>query len=71
MCESEMQGVERGPRGHYLQRLVTIQTEGVNGPQGAAMARGVLSGLTKGFLSEGDFSAHGIDVSEIRDAAQS
>lgn len=70
MCESEWQGIESGPRGHHLQRLTTLQREGVKGPQGEAMARGVLSALEKGVLFEGDFSDRGIDVSEIRNTLQ-
>ena len=70
MCESELQGVERGPRGHYLQRLTTLQKEGVKGLQGETMVRGVLNALEKGVLSESDFSNRGIDISEIRNALQ-
>ena len=70
MCESEWQGIESGPRGHHLQRLTTLQKEGVKGLQGEAMARGVLNALEKGVLSESDFSNRGIDVSEIRSALQ-
>lgn len=70
MCESNLQGIEDGPRGHFLERLDTIRREGISGPQGGAMARGVLHALANGFLCEGDFSAREISVSDVNSASQ-
>lgn len=70
MCESNLQGIEGGPRGHFLERLNTIRREGVSGPQGGAMARGVLSALARGLLCEEDFSAREISISDVDSASQ-
>lgn len=70
MCESDMQGIEGGPRGHYLTRLSTMRERGFEGVQGQTMVRAVLLGLERGDLCESDFSGHGIDLSILRDASQ-
>lgn len=70
MCESDLQGIEGGPRGHYLTRLDTIRREGASGPQGGAIARCVLNGLERGSLSPDDFTSRGIKVSDVKEASQ-